>query len=272
MGQINIERMTSASAVSSQMTKDARITADSGCRRENLLLGTAGWSVPSSCRERIGGEGSHLERYGRALNAVEINTSFYRPHRRDTYQRWASVTPAEFRFAVKVPKTISHAPEAQPGDVDRFIQQTAGLGGKLAVFLVQFPPGKRYDEDAARKLFDALQASTAVPLVCEPRHASWFTDEVDRWLSERRIARVAADPSRHEGADRPGGWQGLRYVRLHGSPRIYYSAYQASFLRRLDEKLTEMLPSSDVWCIFDNTAQGAAMDNALALRDRALSP
>jgi uncharacterized protein YecE (DUF72 family) len=60
-------------------------------------------------------------------------------------------------------------------------------------------------------------------------------------------------------------------VRLHGSPRIYYSAYDAHFLQRLDERLTAMLASSDVWCIFDNAAQGAAMDNVLTLRDRAWS-
>ncbi len=232
-----------------------------------LWLGTAGWSVPSSCRARVGGDGSHLERYGQALNAVEINTSFYRPHRPTTYARWARVTPDDFRFAVKMPKAITHAAEAQPADIDRLLQETAGLGCKLAIFLVQFPPGKAYDAEAARRLFDLLQASTSVQLVCEPRHPSWFTDEVDRWLAERRIARVAADPSRTEGADEPGGWRGLQYVRLHGSPRIYYSAYDASFLHRLDERLAVMLTTSDVWCIFDNTAEGAAMENALDLRD-----
>jgi uncharacterized protein YecE (DUF72 family) len=238
-------------------------------RRGRLFLGTAGWNVPSSCRERIGGEGSHLERYGQVLNAVEIDTSFYRPHRRETYERWARVTPDDFRFAAKVPKVITHSSEAQPADIDRFMEETAGLGGKLAVLLVQFPPGKSYDEDTARKLFDALQASTRVPLVCEPRHASWFTDKVDRWLAERHISRVAADPSRAEAADEPGGWRGLQYVRLHGSPRIYYSAYDAGFLRRLDERLAMMLATSDVWCIFDNTAEGAAMENLLALQDMA---
>jgi uncharacterized protein YecE (DUF72 family) len=237
-----------------------------------LWLGTAGWSVPSSCRDRIGGEGSHLERYGQALHAVEINTSFYRPHRRTTYERWARVTPDDFRFAVKVPQTITHAPEAQKADIDRFLQETAGLGGKLAVFLVQFPPGKPYDAGAACRLFDALRALTSVQLVCEPRHPSWFTDEVDRWLAERQISRVAADPSRAEGADQPGGWRGLRYVRLHGSPRIYYSAYDSSFLRELEQRLAVMLATSDVWCIFDNTAEGAAMENALDLRDQISAP
>jgi uncharacterized protein YecE (DUF72 family) len=243
--------------------------AGNGARRGRLFLGTAGWNVPSSCRAQIGGEGSHLERYGQALDAVEIDTSFYRPHRRQTYERWARVTPDDFRFSVKVPKVITHSPEAQPADIERFMQETAGLGDKLAVLLVQFPPSKSYDEDTARRLFDALQASTRVPLVCEPRHASWFTDDVDRWLAERRISRVAADPSRAKGADEPGGWRGLQYLRLHGSPRIYYSSYDAGFLQRLDERLAVMLATSDVWCIFDNTAEGAAMENLLALRDTA---
>jgi uncharacterized protein YecE (DUF72 family) len=136
------------------------------------------------------------------------------------------------------------------------------------VFLVQFPPGKAYDAEAARRLFDALQASTSVALAFEPRHPSWFSGEVNRWLAERRISRVAADPSRAEGADEPGGWRGLQYVRLHGSPRIYYSAYDKCFLRALGERLVAMVATSDAWCIFDNTAQGAAMENALDLLDQ----
>jgi uncharacterized protein YecE (DUF72 family) len=251
--------------------KDASTAGDSGqpvsLVRERLLLGTAGWNVPASCRERVGGAGSHLERYAQALAAVEINSSFYRPHQLQTYQRWARVTPDDFRFSVKVPKVITHSPEARQADIDRFVQETAGLGSKLAVFLVQFPPGKAYEEDSARQLFDALQASTPVPLVCEPRHASWFTDEVDQWLVERKVSRVGADPSRAAKADEPGGWRGLQYVRLHGSPRVYYSAYPASFLQWLDARLTAMAAASDVWCIFDNTAEGAAMENALDLRD-----
>jgi uncharacterized protein YecE (DUF72 family) len=231
------------------------------------LLGTAGWNVPSACREQIGGQGSHLERYSRALGATEINTSFYKPHRRTTYERWARSTPDDFRFAVKVPKAISHVPEPQAADVKDFVEGAAGLGAKLAVLLVQFPPSRPYAEDTATLLFDMLQDCTPVSVVCEPRHASWFCDEVDQWLSERHISRVAADPARAEGADQPGGWQGLRYFRLHGSPRIYYSAYEASFLHGLDERLTALLATSDVWCIFDNTALGAAMENALTLQN-----
>jgi uncharacterized protein YecE (DUF72 family) len=72
-----------------------------------LRIGTAGWSVPSRYSGTIPAGGSHLERYARRLNAAEINSSFHRPHQRKTYERWACCTPANFRFSVKVPKTMT---------------------------------------------------------------------------------------------------------------------------------------------------------------------
>jgi uncharacterized protein YecE (DUF72 family) len=231
------------------------------------MLGTAGWNVPLSCRERMGGEGSHLERYARMLKAVEINTSFYRPHRFKTYERWAAVTPDDFRFAVKVPQLITHETAFNSEAIYRFCEEIAGLGRKLSVLLVQFPPSRPFDDKAAGTLFDVLQRTAAANLVCEPRHATWFTHKVDLWLNARRIARVAADPPRVAEADRPGGWPGLRYIRLHGSPRIYYSSYEAEFLQGLEKRLRDWLATDDVWCIFDNTAAGAAMENALALKE-----
>jgi uncharacterized protein YecE (DUF72 family) len=139
---------------------------------------------------------------------------------------------------------------------------------KLAVFLIQFPPSKRFDEQEAHGLFESLQVRTSVHLVCEPRHASWFTPDIDQWLAERRIARVAADPAPATNADLPRGWQGLRYFRLHGSPRVYYSAYDEPFLTTLRERLSGIQATSETWCIFDNTAMGAAMENALSLKRR----
>lgn len=229
-------------------------------------LGTAGWNVPTACRERIGGRGSHLERYAQRLNAVEINSSFHRPHRRTTYERWARATPDAFRFAAKVPKSVSHSPGLAVAELDRFVGESAGLGEKLAVFLIQFPPSRIFDERAAQILFGALQERSPAALVCEPRHASWFTPEVERWFSEHRISRAAADPPRAVNADQPGGWQGLRYFRLHGSPRVYYSAYGEDFLCKLATKMSEVQTTSEVWCIFDNTTLGAAMENVLSLQ------
>jgi uncharacterized protein YecE (DUF72 family) len=67
-------------------------------------------------------------------------------------------------------------------------------------------------------------------------------------------------------AAEPGGWPGTVYFRLHGSPRTYYSAYDASYLDALATRLLAAPPGA--WCIFDNTALGAATTNALGLLDR----
>jgi uncharacterized protein YecE (DUF72 family) len=63
-----------------------------------VRVGTAAWSIPKLHAHAFPAEGSHLERYGAILNAVEINSSFYRPHRRSTYERWAGAVPDDFRF------------------------------------------------------------------------------------------------------------------------------------------------------------------------------
>jgi uncharacterized protein YecE (DUF72 family) len=222
--------------------------------------------VPRACSERIGGHGSHLERYARKLNAVEINTSFAKPHRRSTYERWARTTPDAFRFAVKIPKSVSHSAGIPRTELKNFINESAGLAEKLAIFLVQFPPRKIFDEREANMLFGALQQESHAALVCEPRHESWFTPEAEQWFAERRISRAGADPARVVNAAQPGGWQGLRYFRLHGSPRVYYSAYDENFVGKLGEQVSTLLSTSEVWCIFDNTTLGAAMENALSLQ------
>ena len=76
---------------------------------------------------------------------------------------------------------------------------------------------------------------------------------------------MAADPARVPEAADPAGYPGLAYYRLHGSPRVYYTEYQPDYL----ESLAATLRGTDgeTWCIFDNTASGAALGNALALGD-----
>lgn len=162
-----------------------------------------------------------MHRYARTMNAVEINSSFYRPHRRTTYERWADATPDDFRFAVKVPRTITHAAAVDLTVIDRFVEEATGLGPKLSVLLIQLPPSRAFDPIWAESVYDALRLRTSATLAIEPRHASWFDEGTDRWLAARNITRVAADPARAKGGDRPGGCRSLCYFRLHGAPRIY---------------------------------------------------
>jgi uncharacterized protein YecE (DUF72 family) len=235
-----------------------------------VLIGTAGWVVPSSVAAGFPAAGSHLQRYAARFAVAEINSSFHRPHRRTTYERWAASVPSTFRFSVKLPKTISHAADAegQAGLIERFAGEASGLGDRLGVLLVQFAPKRAFDAAKADALFASLAAALPCQIVCEPRHASWFTPEAEYMLAERRVGRVAADPVLFPGADQPGGWPGLRYHRLHGSPVIYRSSYDVQALTALRNTLAaEAATGAETWCIFDNTASSAAAGDALALSD-----
>jgi uncharacterized protein YecE (DUF72 family) len=217
------------------------------------------------------GSGSHLERYARRFTAVEINSSFYRPHRRATYERWAAAAPEDFVFAVKAPQEITHRLRLGSAEavLDAFLDQVSGLGNKLGPLLFQLPPSLRCDRERVGMFFAALRRRFVGHVVCEPRHPDWFAAEVEALMAEFRVGRVAADPPVVAAAAQPGGWNGLRYLRLHGSPRVYYSAYGADRL----EGFAQLLESTGAdrrpaWCVFDNTAAGAAIADALTLQQR----
>jgi uncharacterized protein YecE (DUF72 family) len=221
--------------------------------RVTRFVGTAGWSIPAATRHAFPDAGPHLERYASVFPAVEINSSFYRPHQRKTYERWAASTPAGFRFAVKVPKSITHVQKLQPpyDDLERFLGECTGLGEKLGPLLVQLPPSLTLGPYVST-FFAALRERFSGRVACEPRHSTFFASDAlwDRF----DIARVAADPPRHPRDGAPYG--PLRYFRLHGTPRVYYSAYPDEWLDALDVRDND-------WCIFDNTALGHATADAL---------
>jgi uncharacterized protein YecE (DUF72 family) len=199
--------------------------------------------------------GGNLARYATRLSATEINSSFHRSHRDATWGRWARSVGPSFRFAAKAPKTATH--EGRLETLDPFVHELRMLGGKLGPVLLQFPPRLAFDATLLLAYLDRLRG---LRVVVEPRHASWFADDVDELLASREVARVAADPAVVPRAAQPGGWPGLRYFRLHGSPVTYRSSYDKAFLRTIAAQLRD-----GDWCIFDNTASGEALGNALAL-------
>ncbi len=232
-----------------------------------VLIGTAGWSLPRAEQEHFAGTGSHLERYAARFPVAEINSSFHRSHRVATWARWRNSVPGGFRFSVKVPKTVTHKCALQDADqlVDAFLAEIAPLGETLGCLLVQLPPSLSFDPGVVGRFFNYLRARTTIAIACEPRHASWFVPEGDSLLESYKVARVAADPARVPAAAVPGGWRGLSYYRLHGSPKVYYSSYTPEFLQSLAAQVREETGEQEIWVIFDNTTLGAATRNALDL-------
>jgi uncharacterized protein YecE (DUF72 family) len=233
-----------------------------------LHIGCAGWSIPRAASHEFATQGSALERYAARFSATEINSSFYRSHKPSTYARWAASVPDAFRFSVKVPKTITHELRlAGAGALFvNFMLEVSELGHKLGCLLVQLPPSLEFNHAVADSFFGAVRAMYGGAIACEPRHVSWFTPNARAIYSRHGISRVGADPAPTVEAATAGIESPVSYLRLHGSPRTYYSAYTPAFLHSLATSIRhDLAHRTHVWCIFDNTALGAATTNALEL-------
>jgi uncharacterized protein YecE (DUF72 family) len=232
----------------------------------DIRIGTASWSFPRTL-EGFPADGTGLERYAAVFNCVEINSSFYRPHQRKTYERWATSTPVDFRFAVKVPRTITHERKlvdcAEP--MARFLDECGGLGEKLGPLLIQLPPSLRFDAGVMERFLAAWRTATTAATVLEPRHPAWFAEPPETLLRAFEVARVGADPAVVPSAAEPGAWSALTYRRLHGSPVMYATSYDDGRLEPLAKRIAGETGVAQSWCIFDNTQFGAATTDALKL-------
>ncbi|MFZ6645930.1 DUF72 domain-containing protein [Undibacterium sp. TJN25] len=255
----------------------------------SLYLGCAGWSVPRQLpdqaveefpvllpfqqqlqhQQQAEHDKSHLQRYAELFSAVEINTSFYRSHMPATYERWRLSVPAGFRFSVKLPRTVTHLLRLANCDheLNSFVKEVAHLREKLGCLLIQLPPSLQFEPRVAGRFIAGLRQQTDAPLALEPRHPTWFGPDALELIQKYRLALVQADPQPpgFRDAELPDA-SPLVYHRLHGSPDMYYSAYSSDYLDDLQKTLAEQQrQGKQVWCIFDNTAQGAAFWNALLL-------
>jgi len=220
---------------------------------------------------RFPAEGSHLERYAQVFSSVEIDSSFYRRHQPKTYARWAASVPDAFRFSVKLPRAISHELRLRDADaaLGEFLADIAPLGEKLGCLLLQLPPSLALDDATARHFFARLRGLTDARVVCEPRHPTWFSQAGADAMKSAGIACVQADPSPVPGGAEAAGDPRTLYLRLHGSPEIYYSAYDEPFIEAVAARIIGARSAAcEVWCIFDNTARGEAVPNALTLMEK----
>src|SRR5262245_48873707 len=153
-------------------------------RKADIRVGTAGWSIPRASAFRFDFAGTHLQRYSRSVRCAEINSSFHRPHAATTYAKWRDSTPVDFRFAVKIPRTISHELKLQDArdPFVAFLAQTDGLAEKRGPLLLQLPPSLAFDAPVVTTFLDVVRTAYGGPMVCEPRHATWFSSAVGTLL------------------------------------------------------------------------------------------
>lgn len=231
-------------------------------------IGTSGWNYQGwkDGFYRDVPKKNWLEFCADKFPAIEVNATFYGLQKRSTFEKWHARTPADFRFAIKGNRFLTHNKKLlDPHDSIKLEQQRAcGLGEKLSAVLWQLP-GK-LTKDAARleTFVDALGRWRTTRHAMEFRHPSWFDDEVAGVLSRHRVAVCLSD-----AADWPM-WDkvttDLVYIRLHGHDRTYASAYGPDRLREWAIRVREWLSQGhDVHVYFDNDAEGAAPYDALSL-------
>ncbi len=232
-----------------------------------IYIGTAGWAISKEYKDQFGDGESVLERYSTRLNCVEINSSFYKTHKASTYERWARTVPEGFKFSVKLWKKFTHEQrfDVAPSELLEVLDPILHLEDRLGCLLVQLPPSFSFLEERSKQFFSLIRKVYHGPITCEPRHASWKTTSALHTLRAFRISLVHADPDPIGTDVHILQENEFYYLRLHGSPEIYKSAYDQQELLNYVRLLSSM--KKTCWCVFDNTTFGYATLNALQLLD-----
>jgi uncharacterized protein YecE (DUF72 family) len=238
-------------------------------RRGRAYIGTSGWVYRSWRAHLYRGVPARdwLAHAARTFGALEINASHYVQIAEATYARWRDRTPADFRFALKAHRFVTHYKQLRDVDdaVARQRAPTRALGDKLAAVVWQLPARLALDLDRLDGFLRALARWPEVRHAFEARHRSWFVEPVAARLAAAGVAVCLSD-----APDFPM-WRELTtdlvYVRLHGHTRKYASSYRRDHLRRWAADVDRWTREGrDVHVYLDNDAEGAAVANALTLQ------
>jgi uncharacterized protein YecE (DUF72 family) len=234
-----------------------------------LIIGTSGWQYrdwrPAKGADETGflypgglAQRLWLEHYANRFATVEVNNAFYRLPERSTFEQWRSRTPADFSFAVKVSRFLTHVKRLrEPAEpVARFLDRAAGLGDKLGPVLLQLPPTLRADLGLLDETLERFGGSARV--VVEPRHESWFTADCRRLLERHRAALCWAD---RLGRPVTPLWvtADFGYLRLHEGRAQPWPRYGR---QALDTWLDRLDGVTEAFVFFNNDPGGAAVIDA----------
>lgn len=207
--------------------------------------------------------------YSKHFNSYEFNGTFYRFPTVQNLVSWSGRVSDDFRFSVKVPKIITHGKrlEGCEREIDVFyLTSKEGFGKKLACVLWQLPPSFSFNKNRLRLVVDSMDSS--FKNVVEFRHESWWQDEVITKLSDKNITFC--------NVSYPGlptsilQTTPIGYIRMHGSPRLFYSEYTKEEVETLYRQVSDV-GFKEVFIYFNNTASTAAIINALQLKQLPIS-
>ena len=243
-------------------------------RRGTLRIGTSGWSYRHwrGVLYPVGAKSpDYLRLYARVFATVELNASFYRMQRAETYRKQAEAVPEGFVLAVKAHRSITHEMRLEGVETRwrEFVSSAAALGEKLGPVLLQLPPSFHCRPDLLEAFLGERRRDRceAPRLAFEFRHASWFDSGIIGLLRAHGAALVVADSSRYPRAPLEITAP-LAYLRFHGLEALFASSYSDAQLREWARRIREWLAAGlDVYAYFNNDAEGCAVRNALRLRE-----
>ena len=236
----------------------------------SLFIGTSGW-VYSHWEgifypEKLSSK-DKLKYFASHFKTAEVNYSFYRLPRSTTYKNWYQQTPADFLFALKASRFITHIKRLKGVKEawKTFIKNALNLKEKLGPILFQFPPSFRANETEIERLEDFLKLITKNKLryAFEFRHQSWCDKKVYDLLKKYKVVWVIADSSSYPKAEVVTA--NFVYIRIHGSKVLFTSNYTKRELKDLAQKIKKWLKTSNVYVYFNNDAYGYAIENAKEL-------
>ena len=244
-----------------------------------LYIGTSGWvythwegifypkNLPSKDK---------LKYYSQHFKTAEVNYSFYHLPRPTTYQKWYSQTPADFIFAIKASRFITHIKRLRGVKTAwrTFLENALNLKEKLGPILFQFPPSFKTNQEDVKRLEKFLKDITSLTIkqynnfikrfAFEFRHKSWCDKKIYNLLKKYKVAWVIADSPRYPRADEVTA--DFIYIRMHGSQTMFSSKYTKKELSLLAEKIKKWQEQGiDIYCYFNNDFHGFAIENAREL-------
>ncbi|HEX2268859.1 MAG TPA: DUF72 domain-containing protein [Pyrinomonadaceae bacterium] len=234
-------------------------------------IGTSGWHY----KHWLGGvfypEGMRASEmfdfYARYFDTVEINNSFYRLPTATTFDNWREASPRNFCFAVKASRFITHMKKLKDpeGSSEKFFLVADRLGKKLGPILFQLPPRWKLNVERFDEFLRALPGEHRY--VFEFRDETWFVPEVYKLLRRHKAAFCI-----HDFADMKVPQEitaKFTYIRFHGPTSAkYFGSYSDRELRTWANRIKQWRSElSSVYVYFNNDPEGAAIRNALTLKE-----
>jgi uncharacterized protein YecE (DUF72 family) len=229
-------------------------------------IGTSGWnykdwkglfyptSVPAT---------RWLEYYAQHFDTIEVNATFYRLPKQETFDKWYNSTPQGFLWAVKASRFITHIKRLKDCEepLERLYNAVKYLKEKMGPVLFQLPPSLSFEQDLLKQFLTNLDSTHRH--VMEVRHPSWLHEDAFEILKSHNIAACISDTGgRYPYTEAITA--DFTYIRLHGPKKLYASKYSNHQLREWAKKIRES--NMDAYIYFDNDFQGYAIENAKGLK------